>query len=121
MYLDESGFKISDYRPYAYAHKSQRCYDIYHWQAKNQPHAIGAIHNNQWFAVGLYECSINSDVFLSWVEKVLLPKLPKNSVIVMDNATFHKRQDIQDTITTKGHDILWLPPYSPDLNPIEQV
>ena len=65
--------------------------------------------------------SINSQVFYSWVEQVLLPELPPNSVIVMDNATFHKRQDIQDLIQEHHHTILWLPPYSPDLNPIEQV
>lgn len=69
----------------------------------------------------MYECSINSQVFYAYVEHVLLPELPSNSVLVMDNATFHKRQDIQDLITEQGHDILWLPPYSPDLNPIEQV
>ena len=39
----------------------------------------------------------------------------------MDNATFHKRQDIQALIEDAEHTILWLPPYSPDLNPIEQV
>ncbi len=71
--------------------------------------------------MGLYECSINSQVFYSWVEQVLLPGLPPSSVIVMDNATFHKRQDIQDLIKEHNHTILWLPPYSPDLNPIEQV
>ncbi|WP_422548709.1 transposase [Psychrobacter glacincola] len=46
-----------------------------------------------------------------------MPNLPKNSVIVMDNATFHKRQDIQALIEDAEHTILWLPPYSPDLNP----
>lgn len=71
--------------------------------------------------MGLYECNINSQVFHSWVEQVLLRELPQNSVIVMDNATFHKRQDIQDLITNRNHTILWLPPYSPDFNPIEQV
>ena len=39
----------------------------------------------------------------------------------MDNATFHKRLDIQEVIEDSGHTILWLPPYSPDLNPIEQT
>ena len=88
---------------------------------KNQTNAIGAIHNHQLFSVGLYDCSINSDVFYSWVIQLLLPELPKNSVIVMDNATFHKRLDIQELIEEAGHTILWLPPYSPDLNPIEQM
>ncbi len=44
---------------------------------------------------------------------------PQNSVIVMDNATFHKRQDIQQAIWEAGHILEYLPPYSPDLNPIE--
>ena len=48
------------------------------------------------FRFGWY--SINSQVFYTWVEQVLLPELPPNSVIVMDNATFHRRQDIQDLI-----------------------
>jgi transposase len=49
----------------------------------------------------------------------LLPKLPKNSVIVMDNASFHKRTDIQTAILEAGHILEYLPPYSPDFNPIE--
>lgn len=121
IYLDESGFKSHDYRPYAYATSSQRCYDTHNWQLKNITNAIGAIHNGQLFSVGLYNCSINSNIFYHWVKTLLLPQLPQNSVIVMDNATFHKRQDIQDLIQSAGHTILWLPPYSPDLNPIEKT
>ncbi|MDC9581808.1 transposase, partial [Xenorhabdus sp. PR6a] len=49
----------------------------------------------------------------------LLPKLPKGAVIVMDNAPFHKRHDILQAITHHGCQLEWLPPYSPDLNPIE--
>ncbi|WP_174520393.1 transposase, partial [Bergeriella denitrificans] len=67
MYLDESGFKVNSYRPYAYAGRGEACYDTYNWQTKNQTNAIGAIYNNELFAVGLYDCSINSNVFLSWV------------------------------------------------------
>lgn len=121
IYLDESGFKSHDNRPHGYSYKGQQCFGDYNWQLKNQTNAIGAIHNHQLFAVGLYDCSINSDVFSSWVTQLLLPELPKNSVIVMDNATFHKRLDTQKLIEEAGHTILWLPPYSPDLNPIEQM
>jgi transposase len=49
----------------------------------------------------------------------LLPKLPLHSVVVMDNATFHKRQDTRDAIQNAGHTLEYLPAYSPDLNPIE--
>jgi len=121
VYLDESGFKAHDYRPYGYAKKGEKCFGEHNWQLKNQTNAIGAIYNNQLFAVGLYDCSVNSDVFHSWAQQLLLPQLPLNSVIVMDNATFHKGLDIQKIIEDSGHTILWLPPYSPDLNPIEQT
>jgi transposase len=49
----------------------------------------------------------------------LIQKLTCQSVIVMDNATFHKRQDIIEAITNAGHIVLFFPTYSPDLNPIE--
>lgn len=49
----------------------------------------------------------------------LLPKVPKNSVIVLDNAAFHKREDILNSIKSAGCVAEFLPPYSPDLNPIE--
>jgi len=53
------------------------------------------------------------------MEQDLIPKLPKNAVIVMDIATFHKRQDTRELIFKAGHIIEFLPPYAPDFNPIE--
>ncbi|WP_115218578.1 hypothetical protein [Suttonella indologenes] len=47
---------------YGYSHKGRPCLGKYNWQLKNQSNAIGAIHKNKLFAVGLYDCSINSDV-----------------------------------------------------------
>lgn len=62
---------------------------------------------------------IDSEVFYTWLKKDLIPKLPKESIIVMDNATFHKRTDMKEIIQKNNHILLFLPPYSPDLNPIE--
>ncbi|PIS03903.1 IS630 family transposase, partial [Candidatus Peregrinibacteria bacterium CG10_big_fil_rev_8_21_14_0_10_44_7] len=67
----------------------------------------------------LFDTNINSDVFFAWLTHDLIPKLPENSVIVMDNASFHKRSDMIATIHDQGHGIEYLTPYSPDLNPIE--
>ncbi|MDR2911385.1 MAG: transposase [Bacteroidales bacterium] len=50
----------------------------------------------------------------------LIPSLPDRSVVVMANAAFHQRVDTLKAIRTKGHDVLFLPPYSPNLNPIEK-
>ncbi|WP_201595851.1 transposase, partial [Psychrobacter sanguinis] len=96
IYIDESGFKSHDYRPYGYAKKGEKCFGKCNWQLKNKTNAIGAIHDNELFAVGLYDCSINSDIFHSWVEQLLLVEIPSNSVIVMDNASFHKRQETKE-------------------------
>ena len=63
----------------------------------------------------------DSDVFHTWATEILLPELPACSVIVMDNASFHKRQDTLDALQAEGHTVLWLPPYSPDFNPIEKT
>jgi len=70
--------------------------------------------------VCLFEGHINADVFHAWVTQQLLCCLNEKTVIVMDNATFHKRNDTIYAIEKSGHRILFLPPYSPDLNPIEK-
>ena len=66
------------------------------------------------------ECTMNTDIYTAWVIQDLLPKLPPQSIIVMDNATFHKGSEMQEAIKKAGHTLLYLPPYSPDLNPIEK-
>jgi len=70
--------------------------------------------------VVLFEDNIDSDIFYAWVISELLPALPERAVVVLDNAAFHKRQDIQNIIRKAGHTLEYLPPYSPDLNPVER-
>ena len=122
VYLDESGFRRDWVRNYGYAIKGKPCVVEHDWHGKNQVNAIGAWHKDKHlFAVGLFEQGINGTVFQTWVEKVLLPQLPCNSVVVMDNAPFHKRAAVIRLLEDEGHTVLWLPPYSPDFNPIEKV
>lgn len=59
-------------------------------------------------------------MFYAWVTQELLPNTPNHSVIVLDNATFHKRSDALKAIELAGHTAVFLPPYSPELNPIEK-
>jgi len=63
--------------------------------------------------------SANAQVFTSWVQEDLLPKLQPKSFIVMDNASFHKGEEMKLSITKAVIPLLYLPTYSPDLNPIE--
>ena len=71
-------------------------------------------------AIVLLTESVNTQIFTCWIEQDLLPKLPEKSVLVMDNAAFHKGEEMIRTITEAGHTLLYLPPYSPDFNPIEK-
>lgn len=107
-------------RTHGYAAVGQRCYGVCDWHARGRTNAIGALIGKALLSIGLFKTNITADIFTAWVEQDLLPKLPTQSVIVMDNATFHKRQDTQNLIRNAGHTLLFLPPYSPDLNPIEQ-
>ena len=64
---------------------------------------------------------INGRIFLAYVEQVLVPTLRPGDVVIMDNLGSHKRQAIRRAIRAAGAKLLFLPAYSPDLNPIEQV
>lgn len=106
-------------RTRGYAAKGERCYGVHDWNVKGRTNAIGAIANFVFLTLGLFESTINSDVFYAWLTQDLLPKVPAGAVIVMDNASFHKRQEMVTAINNAGCVLEFLPPYSPDLNPIE--
>jgi len=65
--------------------------------------------------------AINGDVFEAFVEQVLLPELREGDLVIMDNLSSHKRQRVRTLIASTGARLQFLPPYSPDLNPIELV
>ena len=119
VYLDESGFAQDRPRTHGYSTQGKRCYGIHGWNAKGRINAIGAIIGFAFVSVSLFDMNINSDVFCAWLKQDLLPKIYRGAVIVMDNASFHKRQDILKAISEHECIIEFLPPYSPDLNPIE--
>lgn len=119
VYLDESGFAHDMPRTHGYSFKGERCHGTQDWGARGRTNAIGALLDNSLLSVSLFDGTINSDVFEEWVEQDLLPKLPPHSVIIMDNAAFHKKASIKQLIDNAGHTLEFLPPYSPDLNPIE--
>lgn len=119
VYIDESGFATDMPRRWGYAKRGQRCFGKQDWQARGRINVIGALHQQQLLTVGLFSGNIDSDVFHAWVTQDLLIHLQPSAVIVMDNATFHKRRDTQQAIEQAGHRLEYLPPYSPDLNPIE--
>ena len=64
---------------------------------------------------------INGRSFLAYVEQLLVPTLAPGDIVIMDNLGSHKGQAVRKAIRTAGAKLFFLPPYSPDLNPIEQV
>ena len=70
--------------------------------------------------VSLFQTTVNTAVFNAWVTQDLIPKLPPRSVVIMDNATFHKGAEMINALENEGHTLLYFPPYSLDLNPIEK-
>jgi len=118
-YIDESGFAHDMPRTHGYSGIGKRCYGIHDWGAKGRTNAIGALVGKALLTVMLLSGTVNTQVFTTWVQEDLIPKLPPKSVIVMDNASFHKGEVMKLSIAKAGHTLLYLPTYSPDLNPIE--
>lgn len=63
---------------------------------------------------------MTAELFIKWYQEQLLPSLTEPHVIIMDNAAFHPKKQLDELAVAKGHYFLPLPPYSPELNPIEQ-
>ena len=106
-------------RIHGYAPVGERCSGVRDRRAGGRTNAVGALCGNGLLTLSLFDGGINADVFSAWIGQDLLPKLSENSVIIMDNASFHKRSDIQEAVASAGHILEYLPVYSPDLNPIE--
>ncbi len=117
--MDESGFASDMPRRYGYPFKGQRCYGMHDWGARGRTNVIGALLGDSLLTVSLFEGTMNTATFESWLEQDLLPKLPPQSVVIMDNAAFHKKITTQEMIIQAGHTLEFLPAYSPELNPIE--
>ena len=104
-------------RTHGYAPKGNRCFGTHDWQARGRINVIGALLGTAILTAGLLTGNINSDVFHGWLEDSLIPKLPPTSVLVMDNATFHKRSDAKNTISQAGHILDISPSIQPRLQP----
>jgi len=118
-YLDESGFDDNEITSYAYSKKGFRAFAEKFANVKKRVSTIGAYFNKIFQCLFMFEGSCNREIFETYLQQVLLKKLPRGSIIVLDNASYHKGGQIKDIIESAGCFVLYLPPYSPDLNPIE--
>ena len=89
-----------------------------HWKTST---FIAGLRQNGLVAPCVFNGAINGEAFLAYVEQVLVPTLTSGDTVVMDNLGSHKVAGVRKAIEAVGARLLYLPPYSPDLNPIEQA
>ena len=89
-----------------------------HWQVST---FIGALRQDGLVAPCVVDGAVDGDLFVAYVEQQLAPVLRPGDVVVMDNLSSHKVAGVRRAIEAAGADLLYLPPYSPDLNPIEMA
>jgi transposase len=120
VYFDESGFAEHTHRLHGWAPRGQKVFGDVHGSRGKRTNLIMAQRGKEWLAPMLFEKSCTHHTVNAWMEQCLLPELQPNSLIIMDNAPFHNKPQMQKLLEAHGHAMLPLPKYSPDLNPIEQ-
>ena len=121
IFLDESGVTTQMTRGYARASGGRRGHEATpggHWKILT---ILSALSLGGLLATMTIEEATDGDIFLAYVEQVLGPKLQPGDVVVMDNLSAHKVAGVEELIQAAGAELLYLPPYSPDLNPIEKA
>ena len=120
VYLDETGFSATTFREYAYAPKGVSVAAKVPSNRYTSTTLIAARFDAGFRVPVLFEGSCDAIAFNTWLEKMLCPLLDEKHVVILDNASFHKGWQTADLITATGASLLFLPPYSPELNPIEK-
>src|SRR5579872_6088227 len=119
--VDESGTHIGMTPAYARAPRGQRAYDR---TLRNYGHNLTLLSGLRLSGIQacmVIEGAVNTSVFETYVEQILCPVLQSGDIVVMDNLSCHKGTQVETLIHQRGATILWLPPYSPDLSPIEHA
>lgn len=119
IYIDESGIDSNESYDYGWCEKGKRFHASRPGKRRERLSIIGALGEGKFFAPMVYQGYCTAKVIETWLEKFLLPKVRTGQVIIMDNAPFHNSSIIRELIEKSGCELLFLPSYSPDLNPIE--
>lgn len=117
--MDETGIDTYLYREYGYAPRGQEVHTKIPGRKYARTGVVAAKLGDEIIAASQYNGTMDHELFEEWYEKMLLPKLPKGTVIVMDNASFHRKKQLLSITQKHGYSLVFLPPYSPELNPIE--
>lgn len=120
-FLDESGALTHLVRTHGRCEEGLRCVGFApqgHWKVMT---AVAAVRLDGLTAPFTIDCPMDGEIFEVYLERVLVPTLRAGDVVVMDNLSAHKRPQVKERIESAGASVLYLPPYSPDFNPIEMI
>lgn len=120
FFLDETGIKTNITASYGWSKKGKRCFGYAPGAWKNYT-ILAAIGVDKIVQGILIDGTLDKPTFKYFMEDVLLPQLPKGSIVGMDNLSVHKHSFDMNLFIKKKIEIRYLPPYSPDLNPIENM
>jgi transposase len=121
IFLDESGVSTQMTRRYGRAPRGVRVHETTpegNWKILT---ILGAMSLRGMIATMMIEAATDAEIFLAYLDHVLCPALRPGDVVVMDNLSSHKVTGVRERIAAVGAELLYLPPYSPDLNPIEKA
>jgi len=120
VFIDETWISTSMARRYGRAPRGQRCLDSAphgHWETTT---FVGALRRRRLTAPMVTDGPMDGETFLAYVHQFLCPTLQAGDTVILDNLSSHKVTGVAKAITATGATLLYLPPYSPDLNPIEK-
>jgi len=122
VYIDESGIKEQFQREYGYAERGEKVCGTKCGRNGSRTNVIGGLCNGKHIGLEYYEHTTDAAFFEQWFSDHLLKDAPGGCTIIMDNASFHRKDALLELIKKSGRriNLLFLPPYSPDLNPIEK-
>ena len=121
IFIDESGLSTKMARLRGWAPKGERCRAAIphgHWKTIT---FVGGLTLYGFVAPMLLDGPMDGECFLAWIEQMLAPALQPGDLVVMDNLPAHKVAGVKEAIEACGAELLYLPPYSPDFNPIENA
>lgn len=115
------GIDDNEVPPKGWAPCGKRCHAQKNAQRNTRYNVIAALNCNKLFAPFIFEGYSNSSTYETYVECVLVPALKPGQTLIIDNASFHKSKKIIKLVESVGCKVIFLPPYSPDFNPIEHL
>jgi transposase len=121
VFIDETGANTKMVRTRGRARKGERLVSHQPWGHWKTTTFTAGLRSNGMVAPYVLDGPMNGDSFLVYVEKILVPDLKPDDIVIMDNLAAHKVDGVRTLIEAVGAKLVYLPPYSPDLNPIEMA